>query len=104
MADDSLRDQTLIDPAWCPAMHAQLVAALEELHALEREDGPNAQYVTFRRRNRTTPTTRSSTSGTALLKWPGGPPDFCVPQQRRPAWQPSLKRTGPWGCLRCLRR
>ena len=28
MTDDSLRDQILFDPAWCPAMYAQIVDAL----------------------------------------------------------------------------
>jgi hypothetical protein len=74
LADDTLLNSALFDPAWCPTMHAKLLADLEELHALEREnvgeEYKTADYVTFRGETYD-PHDPASTSGTVLLKFPG---------------------------------
>ena len=69
LADDSLLNSALFDPAWCPTMHAKLMAELEELHALEHQGGI-ADYRTFRGETYD-PHDPASTSGTVLLKFPG---------------------------------
>ena len=52
LAQDSLRDRILFDPAWCPTLHDKLVAELDALHALDRQGGDQtgltAEYQTFR--------------------------------------------------------
>jgi hypothetical protein len=70
--DESLLNRLLFDPSLCPTLHADLTRAIEDLHAIQSEDGHNgirAQYVTFRGETYD-PHDPHSTSGTTLLKWP----------------------------------
>ena len=93
LADDSLLNRVLFDPAWCPTMHGKLMAELEELHASEHEGG-NAVYETFRGETYD-PHDPTSTSGTALLKFPGDRRLF-VCRNNADRLTAILRNQGPW--------
>ena len=68
---------------------------------MEREDGPNAVYVTFRCQPYD-PHDPASTSGTALLKWPGDRRIF-VCRNSADRLAAIMKCTGPWtACDVCV--
>jgi hypothetical protein len=100
LADDSLLNALLCDPAWSPTLYAKLVDEREALHALEHEDG-GAVYKTFRG-EAYNPHAPADTSGTALLKYPGDRRIF-VCRNNADRMAAFVESQGPWGvCDVCI--
>lgn len=100
LADDSLLNALLCDPALSPTLYGKLVDERAALHALEREDG-GAIYKTFRGETYN-PHAPADTSGTALVKYPGDRRIF-VCRNNADRMAAFVESQGPWGvCDVCI--
>ncbi len=93
LAEDTLLNSLLTDPAWCPTLHGKLIAAVEELHAAESLGG-QVDYRTFRG-EAYNPHDPADTSGTVLLKWPYDC-RILVCRNNADRMAAMMERIGPW--------